>query len=73
MVQAGVDKSYKTQFRRSVASTKTVIKGNSILTVKKHANWNLNPNTFDFFYYKPSAATLASTYEELKRRKLRLF
>lgn len=73
MIQAGADKSYKAHSRRSAASTKAVTKGNSILIVKKHTNWSLNLNTFEPFYYKPSAATLASTDEELKRRKLRLF
>lgn len=36
-------------------------KGNSILAVKKHANWSLNSNTFEDYYYKPHNQSSDST------------
>ncbi|KAG1224241.1 hypothetical protein G6F35_004141 [Rhizopus arrhizus] len=61
MRQAGVDPNYKAHSIRSASSTKAVARGNTIQSVKKHANWSLNTNTFESFYYKPTAANSTST------------
>jgi hypothetical protein len=42
---------------RSASSTKAVEPGHTIQSVKKHANWSLNSDTFVKFYYKPSNQT----------------
>ncbi|EIE91831.1 hypothetical protein RO3G_16542 [Rhizopus delemar RA 99-880] len=61
MQQAGITTEYKVHSIRAAASTKAIEKGNSIQEVKKHANWSLNTNTFETFYYKPSSAKSTST------------
>jgi hypothetical protein len=35
--------------------------GHSIKDVKKHANWSLNSNAFEQYYYKPSSQSSSST------------
>lgn len=42
-------------------STKAVGLGHSIDHVKKRANWSLNSNTFQEFYYKPPSQEASST------------
>jgi hypothetical protein len=62
MNKAGVDTNlYKAHFIRAAASTKAVELGYSIQDVKKHANWSLNSNTFEKYYYKPSSQLSTST------------
>jgi hypothetical protein len=52
---------YKAHSVRSALSTKAVEKGHSIQAVMEHAGWSLNTNTFERFYYKPSAQESSST------------
>src|SRR3972149_341629 len=62
MEKAGIDiKDYQAHAIRAASSTKAVELGHSIQDVKKHANWSLNSNTFENFYYKPSSQTSTST------------
>ncbi|KAG1036148.1 hypothetical protein G6F43_013106 [Rhizopus delemar] len=46
---------------RSATSTKAVMLGIPIDQVKDHANWSLNSNTFERFYYRPPRRRLRST------------
>ena len=60
--KAGINtKDYQAHSVRAASSTKAVELGHSIQEVKKHANWSLNSNTFENFYYKPSSQTSSST------------
>lgn len=60
MDEAGIDtKAYQAHSIRAASSTKAAELGHSIEQVKKHANWSLNSNTFEKFYYKPSLQPLA--------------
>ncbi|KAG1045554.1 hypothetical protein G6F43_011250 [Rhizopus delemar] len=62
MGKAGINiKDYQAHSIRAASSTKAVELGHSIQDVKKHANWSLNSNTFENFYYKPSSQTSTST------------
>ncbi|KAI9254083.1 hypothetical protein BY458DRAFT_481113 [Sporodiniella umbellata] len=40
---------------RAASYTKAAELGNNIQAVKKHANWSLNSDTFEKFYFKPSS------------------
>lgn len=54
--QAGIDTSlFQAHSIRAASSTKAVELGNSIQAVKKHANWSLNSDTFEKYYFKPSS------------------
>lgn len=46
---------------RHIQSAQAVEKSHSIQAVKEHAGWSLNTNTFERFYYKPSAQESSST------------
>jgi hypothetical protein len=46
---------------RSASSTKAVEKGNSIQAVKQHANWSLNHDMFEKYYYRLRAQGTTST------------
>ncbi|KAG0980756.1 hypothetical protein G6F29_007590 [Rhizopus arrhizus] len=62
MSQAGIDTTkYQPHSIRSAASTKAVQLGFKIDDVKKHANWSLNSNTFEKYYYKPNHTDRIST------------
>jgi integrase len=62
MERSGVDTTiYKAHSIRSASSTKAVEKGHSIQAVKEHANWSLNSNTFEKFYYKPTTQDSSNT------------
>ncbi|KAG1370665.1 hypothetical protein G6F61_011843 [Rhizopus arrhizus] len=62
MNKAGIDiTKYKAHSIRSASSTKAVEKSHSIQTVKQHANWSSNANTFERYYYKPTAQQSSST------------
>ncbi|KAG1379850.1 hypothetical protein G6F61_004572 [Rhizopus arrhizus] len=61
MREAGVNAKYKAHSIRAAASEKAIQKGNTIQSVKKHANWSLNTNIFENFYYKPVGTTSTST------------
>ncbi|KAG1140888.1 hypothetical protein G6F37_012907 [Rhizopus arrhizus] len=62
MQAAGIDTTnFQAHSIRSAASTKAVELGHSIQDVKKHANWSLQSNTFEDFYYKPSSQASSST------------
>ena len=52
---------YKAHSICSASSTKAIEKVHSIQTVKEHANWSLNSNSFENFYYKPTAQQSSST------------
>jgi hypothetical protein len=52
---------YKAHSVRPASSTKAVERGHSIQAVKEHANWSLNTNTFEKFYYKPTTQTSSSS------------
>lgn len=54
-------KVYKPHSIRAASSTKAVQQGNAIQKVKFHANWSLNSNTFERYYYKPTAQASSST------------
>ncbi|KAG1514262.1 hypothetical protein G6F47_011917 [Rhizopus delemar] len=61
MQDAGIDtKHFQAHSIRSASSTKAVELGHSIQDLKKHANWSLNSNTFEKFYYKPSLRVSSS-------------
>ncbi|KAG1455810.1 hypothetical protein G6F55_006855 [Rhizopus delemar] len=61
MQDAGIDtKHFQAHSIQSASSTKAVELGHSIQDVKKHANWGLNSNTFEKFYYKPSSQVSSS-------------
>ena len=52
--QAGIDTTkFKAHSLRSAASTAAISKGASIHSVKMHANWSLNSDTLEKYYYKP--------------------
>ncbi|KAG1055392.1 hypothetical protein G6F43_002657 [Rhizopus delemar] len=61
MEKAGVDRRYKAHSLQSATSTKAVMLGIPIDQVKDHANWSLNSNTFEKFYYRPPRRRLRST------------
>ncbi|KAG1370329.1 hypothetical protein G6F60_012226 [Rhizopus arrhizus] len=62
MQATGIDTSnFQAHSIRSAASTKAVELGYTIQDVKKHANWRLQSNTFEDFYYKPSSQASSST------------
>ncbi|KAG1043393.1 hypothetical protein G6F43_011661 [Rhizopus delemar] len=61
MEKTGVDRRYKAHSLQSATSTKAVILGVPIDQVKDHANWSLNSNTFEKFYYRPPRRRLRST------------
>ncbi|KAG0943812.1 hypothetical protein G6F29_011592 [Rhizopus arrhizus] len=62
MQAAGIDTTnFQAHSIRLAASTKAVELGHSIQDVKKHANWSLQSNTFEDFYYKPSSQASSST------------
>jgi hypothetical protein len=62
MESAGIDtQGYKPHSIRAAASTKAVDLGHTIQDVKKHANWSLNSNTFENYYYKPPSQASVST------------
>ncbi|KAG1450436.1 hypothetical protein G6F56_008351 [Rhizopus delemar] len=62
MTEAGIDtKEYQAHSIRAASSTKAVELGHSIQEVKKHANWSLNSNTFEQYYFKPSTQSSSST------------
>ncbi|KAG1061808.1 hypothetical protein G6F41_011968 [Rhizopus arrhizus] len=62
MSQAGIDTTkYQPHSIRSASSTKAVQLGFKIDDVKKHANWSLNSNTFEKYYYKPNHTDRIST------------
>ncbi|KAG1050236.1 hypothetical protein G6F43_007472 [Rhizopus delemar] len=51
--QAGIDSTkFKAHHLRSASSTKAVTKGASIWSIKMHANWSLNNDTFEKYYFK---------------------
>jgi hypothetical protein len=60
MKKAGIETRFKAHSIRSAASTKAVQRGSSIQAVKQHANWSLTSNTFERYYYKPTAQASAS-------------
>ncbi|KAG1446346.1 hypothetical protein G6F46_000414 [Rhizopus delemar] len=50
--EAGINTSmFKVHSLRLAASTKAVSNGASIHSVKMHANWSLNSNAFEKYYY----------------------
>ncbi|CEP07322.1 hypothetical protein, partial, partial [Parasitella parasitica] len=53
MLKAGISKEYTAHSIRAASSTKAVQQGVSRDKVKQHANWSLNSNTFEKYYYKP--------------------
>lgn len=53
MVRAGVKESYSAHSIRAASSTTAVELGNSVDKVKSYANWSLNSNTFERYYFKP--------------------
>ncbi|KAG1156291.1 hypothetical protein G6F37_007748 [Rhizopus arrhizus] len=62
MAQAGIDTTkHQPHSIRSAASTKTIQLGFKVEEVKKHANWSLNSNTFEKYYYKPNNTDRIST------------
>ncbi|KAG0733952.1 hypothetical protein G6F57_013986 [Rhizopus arrhizus] len=62
MNKAGIDiTEYKAHSIRSASSTKAVEESHSIQAVKQHANWSSNANTFERYYYKPTAQQSSST------------
>ncbi|KAG0848661.1 hypothetical protein G6F17_011455 [Rhizopus arrhizus] len=62
MEAAGVDtNAFQAHSIRAASSTKAVELGHQIQDVKKHANWSLNSNTFEKYYYKPSSQASSST------------
>ncbi|KAG1546588.1 hypothetical protein G6F49_010451 [Rhizopus delemar] len=62
MAQAGIDTNkYQPHSIRSASSTKAVQLGFEINEVKAHANWSLNSNTFEKYYYKPPYKDKVST------------
>ncbi|KAG1059457.1 hypothetical protein G6F42_028309 [Rhizopus arrhizus] len=62
MQAAGIDTTnFQAHSIRLATSTKAVELGHSIQDVKKHANWSLQSNTFEDFYYKPSSQASSST------------
>jgi hypothetical protein len=62
MGKAGIDTTkFQAHSLRAASSTKAVELGHSIQDVKKHANWSLNSNTFEKYYYKPSSQLSSST------------
>jgi hypothetical protein len=61
MKETGVDTiHFKAHSIRSASSTKAVEKGNSIQAINQHANWSLNYDTFEKYYYKPRAQDTTS-------------
>jgi integrase len=62
MEKSGIDTTkFKAHSIRAASSTKAVEKGHSIDSVKEHAGWSLNSNTFEKFYYKPTNQESSST------------
>ena len=62
MKGAGINtNSFQAHSLRAASSTKAVELGHSVQDIKKHANWNLNSNTFEKLHYKPSSQSLSST------------
>jgi hypothetical protein len=62
MEEAGIDTNiFKAHSIRSASNTKAVQNGHSIQAVKEHANWSLTSNTFERYYYKPTAQASSST------------
>ncbi|KAG1037308.1 hypothetical protein G6F43_012890 [Rhizopus delemar] len=60
--KAGIDITlFQAHSIRAASSTKAVELGNSIQSVKKHANWSLTSNTFERYYFKPSSQQSSST------------
>lgn len=58
----GIDTTkYKAPSIRTASGTKIVGESYSIQAVKEHANWNLNINAFEKFYYKPMARSSSNT------------
>lgn len=54
MKEAAVDtQRFKAHSIRSAASTKAAENGIQFQKIKKHANWSLQANTFENYYYKP--------------------
>ncbi|KAI9470508.1 MAG: hypothetical protein EXX96DRAFT_597429 [Benjaminiella poitrasii] len=62
MSAAGIDPFiYKPYSIRSIASTKPVERGNTIQTVKRHANWSLRSDTLERYHFKPVSQQSEST------------
>ncbi|KAI9003534.1 hypothetical protein CLU79DRAFT_714313 [Phycomyces nitens] len=55
MNEAGINiKTYGAHSLWSASITKAVLKETSIQSVKLHANWSLNSDTFERYYFKPA-------------------
>ncbi|KAG1044720.1 hypothetical protein G6F43_011417 [Rhizopus delemar] len=54
MKDAGIDTSFKPHSLRSASSTRAASSGIALDTIKLHAHWSLNSNTFEKYYYKPN-------------------
>ncbi|KAG1526955.1 hypothetical protein G6F52_001971 [Rhizopus delemar] len=52
--EAGINTDvFKAHSLRSAANTKAISNGASIHSVRMHANWSLNSDTFEKYYYRP--------------------
>ena len=54
MARAGIDTSvFKAHSTRSASTSKAATSGVAVPDILKLADWSLNTNTFEKFYYKP--------------------